>query len=155
MQIRFPINSVSYFHYETDVIELDVPLLFGLDSNQRYQVSVDEVHQYAKHEDFEWKVPLVHKLGHLFREWPSTDVLHTRTELEQLHRRFAHPSAKKLHNLLRKIDPSNVDTTTKRALDEIRNSCESCQRLAPKPCVFQVSLPEDIQFNHEVIVDVY
>ena len=38
-------------------------------------------------------------------------------------------------------------------LQEIIASCQACQRMAPKPLVFQVTMPDDIQFNHEAMMD--
>ena len=56
-------------------------------------------------------------------------------------------------NLLRKASPQNIDRRTRYILEKIYRSCDPCQRMSPKPFVFQVSMPDDVVFNNEVIVD--
>ena len=152
--IRFPTDDAgSYFDYPSDIVQIDVPLLFGLDLMKRYRIRVDEVENTIEQKDQGWKASLTFKKGHLYREWPARVVLFTRTELEKLHRRFAHPTTTKLLNLLRRADPKRVDDQTRETLERIYRSCDPCQRMSPKPFVFQVSMPDDIVFNNEVVVD--
>ena len=77
----------------------------------------------------------------------------SKKELEKIHRRFAHPVTDKLCKLLKKAAPRNYCKNTRAMLEEIVKYCQSCQRMAPKPFFFQVPIPDDIQFNHEVILD--
>ena len=105
------------------------------------------------HKDPAFRVKLKFELGHLYLEWHSSVVLFSRADLVKLHRRFAYPSARKLAIPLRKAAPEQYDSNTLKLLQEITASCQSCQRMAPKPLVFQVTMPDDIQFNHEVIMD--
>ena len=153
-RIRFPTDDAgSYFEYPSDIVNIDIPLLFGLDSMKRFGTRVDEVENKVTSKDHGWSASLTYKNGHLYREWPGATILFNRAELEKLHRRFAHPSVEKLMNLLRRAKPTEVDSQTAKILQEITDSCDPCQRLSPKPYVFQVSMPDAIQFNHEVIVD--
>ena len=152
--IRFPTDDDgSYFEYPSDIVPIDVPILFGLDLMKKYRVTVDEVENTIEQKDRGWKASLKFKKGHLYREWPRSVVLFTRSELEKLHRRFAHPTTTKMMNLLRKANPENIDKRTRYILEQIYKSCDPCQRMSPKPFVFQVSMPDDIMFNNEVIVD--
>ena len=56
-------------------------------------------------------------------------------------------------NLLQKAQPKGIDENKRSILDKIYRSCDPCQRLAPKHFVFQVSTPDEIMFNHEVVAD--
>ncbi len=99
------------------------------------------------------KVPLNCKRGHLYLELQSSTVLFTRSELVKLHRRFAHPRTEKLINILRRASPDNNTPETRLFLDYIVARCNSCQRMAPKPFVFQVTMPDNIVLNLEVMLD--
>lgn len=153
--IRFPLTDANYFEYETDVVDLDIPILFGLDSMKRYGLKVDELEDIIAHPATGMKIPLAHTSGHLWRMWDIGEVLCSRRDLLKLHRRFAHPSVDKLYNLLRRAKPEEVDQNTRKILNDITERCGPCQRLAPKPYVFQISMPDLMQFNHEIIVDVF
>ena len=74
-------------------------------------------------------------------------VLFSLADLIQLHRRFAHPSARKLAIQLRKTVPDQYDSNTLKLLQFITAPCQLCQRMAPKHLVFQFTMPDDIQFN--------
>lgn len=101
------------------------------------------------------KISIAKKTGNLCRGWEKSKSLYTRGELEKLHRRFAHPSAKKLHNLLKKAALEQADASARKLLEDIAKKCEPCQRLSPKPCVLQITLPEDMQLNHEAFADAF
>ncbi len=128
--------------------------LFGLEMMKKVGWYANEVtNEFCSHANRELTAPLVFKLGHLYLEWAQSVVLYTRVELGKLHRRFAHPSAEKLFNLLRRAQPDNLTPETRRVLEDIVARCDSCQRMAPKPFVFQVSMPDNIVFNHEILMD--
>ncbi len=102
----------NYLEYSTDVIDLDVPILFGLDMMKKVGWYVNEVtNEFCSHANPELKAPLVFKRVHLYLEWAQSVVLYTRVELGKLHRRFAHPSAEKLFNLLRRAQPEILART--------------------------------------------
>eukprot|EP00171_Calliarthron_tuberculosum_P023868 IDg23868t1 len=137
--IRMPIdNSGNYLEYETDVVDVDIPILFGLDKMKELKWHINEVsNEFCSYNNPDLKVKLEFKLGHLYLNWPSRVVLFSKSELLKIHRRFAHPSAEKLSNLLKRAKPEMFDKSTRKFLDEIVSHCQSCQRLAPKPFVFQ------------------
>ena len=153
--IRFPIDSLGNFvEYVTDVVDVDVPILFGLDKMKELRWYVNEVSdELCCFDQPELKIKLQFQKGHLYYNWPSALILFTKRELEKIHRRFAHPSASKLYDLIRRAAPSELDAKTRIFLDEIVAHCNSCQRMAPKPFVFQVTMPDNIVFNHEVCMD--
>ena len=154
--IRFPIDAFGNFlEYETDVINVDAPIFFGLDKMKQHKWFVNEVtDEFCSYNQPEMKVKLKFKLGLLYLEWPPAVVLFSRSELIKIHRRFAHSTADKLCALLKKAAPQQFDQNTRKISEDIARHCQSCQRMAPKPFLSQVTMPDDIQFNHEVIVDI-
>ena len=94
------------------------------------------------------------KLGHVYLEW-SKEILFTRSELLKLHRNFYHPTVTNLMNLIKRAKPEEFNEATRKTLQEIADSCDTCQRSGPKPLRFSVSLPDekDLVFGKEVSVD--
>ncbi len=90
------------------------------------------------------KVELVKKNGHLYLEWSPAVILFSRSDLLKIHRRFVHSTPEKLCKLLKKAAPKQFDSNTRRLLDEISKHCQSWQQMAPKPFIFQVTMPDDI-----------
>ena len=121
--IRFPTDdNGGYFEYPSDIVSIDVPLLFGLDLMKKYKIRVDEVENKIEQREQGWSARLVSKKGHLYREWPTGTVMFSRSELAKLHRRFAHPSTAKLMNLLQRATPEEVNEETRKVLEKIYRS---------------------------------
>jgi transposase InsO family protein len=153
--IRLP-TPVSIIFLEVDVVRANVPLLIGLDVLDAYGLTADTVKNSLKCPSIGWEIPLVRKLGHVYLEWPlETNILFTKSELTKLHRGFYHPTNENLMNLLKRARPNDLDKDTNRLLQNISKSCETCQRLGPKPIQFKVSLPkeEDLIFGEELSID--
>ena len=73
--IRFPTdNEGSFFEYPSDIVPIDVPLLFGLDLMKRYRIRIDEVDNKIEQREQGWSAKLVFKKGHLYREWPTSTI---------------------------------------------------------------------------------
>ena len=72
-----------------------------------------------------------------------------------MHRGFSHPTAEKLYDLLKVAKPDEVDSETKKVLDEISKYCEICQRNARPPLRFKVTIPtkDNLKFCEEVSMD--
>jgi hypothetical protein len=74
----------------------------------------------------------------------------TDVELRRLHRRFGHPSVKRLQKLLyqagHKSDRSTIEQLTK--------FCHYCQKYGKSPGRFRFTLKNNINFNYNVIVNV-
>jgi hypothetical protein len=98
--------------------------------------------------------PIVRKWGH---PWLLLDkqetVVHylTETELRQLHRRFGHPAAGRLHKILSKAGHEDVN---KDIIDRINKYCHQCQIHSKAPGRFRFTVRDDMDFNSCVIVDV-
>ena len=69
VSIRFPLLNNSFLEYRSHVINMNVPLLFGLDSFKKYRFYANEVTNQFVSQDEGWYVPLKHKKGHLYREF--------------------------------------------------------------------------------------
>ena len=75
----------------------------------------------------------------------------TSSELLRLHRRFGHPSVKKLHALLER---SGYNATTE-AIARLTKFCQYCQKHRKSPGRFKFRLSDDtIDFNHSIYIDV-
>jgi hypothetical protein len=58
-------------------------------------------------------------------------------------------------NFIKRARPDDLDKDTMAILQNISQSCETCQRLGPRPIRFKVSIPptDDIVFEDEVSID--
>ncbi|KAI1006957.1 hypothetical protein K3495_g1266 [Podosphaera aphanis] len=81
----------------------------------------------------------------------SITIFHlTETELRRIHRRFGHPSVRKLSDLLLRAD-EEFDASI---LHKISKLCHQCQLHGRSPGRFRFNIRDDIQFNSEIVVDV-
>ena len=81
-------------------------------------------------------------------------MLFTKRELVKLHRHFHDPSSAKLYGLVKRAKPNQADESTRKLLQEISRSCETCQTFSPPSQRFRVSLlPSDVVFNREVAME--
>lgn len=137
-----------------DVVDVNVPLLFGL-------VTLDKFHMYASTvpnglvcEAFSVSVPLVRKLDHDYFVW-ERNVLYTTPELRKLHRHFLHPQPDRLYAVMYKAGGDHAQPSTLKQLQAVSKSCDLRQRLAKEPSRLRVALPsEDIVFNRAVLLDI-
>lgn len=128
---------------QADVVQVDVPFLAGLDVLDKFKMVVDNVEKVLDCRLAGWKLPITRKLGHLYLEWKDTEnVLFTKTELVKLHRGFHLPSTRKLHDLLKRAKPENLEKATIDILNDIKKKCDTCQRHGPRPLRFRASMPE-------------
>lgn len=74
----------------------------------------------------------------------------TEVELRQLHRRFGHPSARRLSRLLQR---SGHEFDTK-ILKRLTKFCHFCQKHGKSPGRFKFTLHDDYEFNHCIYVDI-
>ena len=74
-------------------------------------------------------------------------------DLITLHKKFSHVYPQKPFNLLKKAN-ENVGNSDLSILKEISQECYPCQKFTRDPLRYVASAPEDIQFNHEVALDI-
>ena len=74
------------------------------------------------------------------------------TELKRVHRHFAHASARKLYELLKRstlqTPPNTLDE-----LNKIVAACETCSEFSPRSISFKVRMPDAVVFNHRILLD--
>lgn len=154
--VRMPLGLHIYIDFETDIVAQYIPLMFGLDQHKKRQCSSDEFFSTITHHPSKNTMPVTFKKGHIFVEWPQTEVLFTRRELKTLHDRFGHPSSKALLNVLELARSNDFEQETKALFEDLTKRCAVCKTFASKPVAFKVSMPvDDIVFNHEVEVDLF
>ncbi|CDF34787.1 unnamed protein product [Chondrus crispus] len=156
IKVRMRIKRGCYLPFWVDVVDADVPLLFGLDLLDRHKLVADNTDNVLVSKIGGWQVPIVRAHGHMFVRWDLHEVMYTRTELERLHLHFFHPSVQKLLNLLKRGTPDRVKNDTPTIIQDIVDECAGCKRFGIRPYRFRVSLPSDeVIFNHEVAVDLF
>lgn len=155
-EFRFPFRD-SYRSFHARISNGDSPLILGLSDHRRLGLAVCSLSNTVTFGDGNI-IPLKSMRGHLFISWNSLleETLYTAQELRRLHRRFGHPSTKKLIDFLSRCSSENMDPTTVKSLEEIAAGCNQCQKAARAPVRFRVSIPSDMfEFNREVIVDLF
>ncbi len=154
--IRIPLISNKMIQIKVDVVRANVPFLIGLDLLDEFKLYVNTVTNQLIAPNLNLATPLVRKLGHIYLEWNKEDkILYTKQELVRIHRHFSHPATDKLLNLLKLARPWETDSETKDILEEIKKNCETCQRFAPPPIRFKVTLPteDELVFGDELSID--
>lgn len=137
------------------IVDADVPFLLSLADMDRLSLSYDNTEDILHHRASGFTAEVSRKHGHPFVTWSRTlRCLFTITELHRLHRRFGHPAAEKLHNLLRRARPNDVSPGTLRELQKIARMCNLCQFETAGPRRFKFTLREDKDFNHSIYVDI-
>jgi hypothetical protein len=154
---------------EFHVVKADTPFLLSLADMDRLKVYFNNVTnslvQMINTNGILRKkgsYPVIRRFGHGFLLWKNSMQAYvnqsfdinpcylTETELRQLHRRFGHPSTRKLHDLLER---SGHDVE-KSALEKLSKFCIFCQKHGKSPGRFKFTLRDDVNFNYSVIVDV-
>jgi hypothetical protein len=84
-----------------DIVDLDVPLIMGLDVIMACGVTVDMSSMKLRSSSWMADVELQH--GHVFVPPKHGIVLFSAPELRALHKKLSHPSASKLHSFLQRV----------------------------------------------------
>lgn len=154
IDVRVPIAPDYYAPMTVDVVELDVPFLFGLDALDAFGVYVNNLENSLKCDRRGFATALCRKDNHLYLEWGES-IHYTLGELDRLHKHFNHPQPDKLAAVLRRAGDPNAEPSTRSQLDKLTEACDVCQRLARAPGRFRVALPsDDIVFNAVVLIDI-
>ncbi len=108
--------------------------------------------------------PVIRRYGHAFLLWKipihtlivdsldENPCFLTEIELRRLHRRFGHPSARRLHQILDRAGHGDVN---RRFIEHLTKYCHHCQMHGKSPGRFSFTIrDEDIQFNFNILVDI-
>ena len=151
-----------------DIVPVNVPALLGLNVLDAECLYADNVTNRLVHRQVlgksngvlnykdKWSVPLMRIDNHLYAGMVFPHHLfYTTAQIHKLHRQFAHPSASKLFNLLKRAGTEAVDAKTFKQLTDIVARCEPCQRIHNAPVRFRVSMGhENVRFNARAYIDI-
>ncbi|KAI1798510.1 putative transposase [Daldinia bambusicola] len=149
VDVPTPFGTVQF-----QIMPSNTPFLLCLKDMDRLGIFLNNVKNVLTHKDKEY--PIVRKWGHPWfllneREQTIAYCHLTETELRTIHRRFGHPAAERLHNILTKAGFDEIDKTI---IDKINKYCHQCQMHGSAPGRFKFTLKNDVDFNHSVYVDV-
>ena len=149
IQVETPIGVITF-----QVMGTTTPLLLCLDDMDRLGVRFDNLNNELVQGNH--IVPVVRKFGHPFmllhRPEESMAFNHlTEPQLRQLHRRFGHPSVRRLAKILSRAG-YDVDNEWIKHLTKV---CEQCQLHGKAPGRFKFTLKDDHEFNYSIIVDIF
>lgn len=84
--IRFHVQGIGFYEYQSHVVENDAPILRGLRLKRELKainLENDEGSEFLKFTNL-FRLPLTFKRGHLFHVFPEHEDLFTDTELYKL-----------------------------------------------------------------------
>lgn len=143
-----------FIEFVVEIVSGDFPMLIGLDVMRLQGLKLNFDADFVPDVTREWSLPIHYKNGHAFVHDEMHDVMFTKPELERLHLYFHHPSTGKLYNLLRRYDPSTVDSSVRKVPDDISADFATCSEYHSSPFRFRVSMPNDeFFFNQELAID--
>ena len=158
-KVRIPISTYLIIYFQVELIDQDIPLIFGLEQHRFHKCSTNENDLTFTHHpsNTTTKIEFLSEskedpnIGHLWLKWNFCNVLYSKIELKKLHKQFGHPSNNALIQLLRRATPHKLKPDTRTILDDIVKRCSPCQTYAPRSSHFRVTMPQDdIIFNHEI-----
>ena len=132
IDVLIPISSGDYLAFEADVVNLNIPLLMGLEILDRCKLVIDVCKNELLCPERGWSLPLTRKLGHIYIEW-GTEVLYTTNELQRIHRHFIHAPADRLFSLMKRAYDPSATLETRKRMEEVTSTCGICQRIARGP----------------------
>lgn len=154
IQVRIPINGEYFVVILARIVDVDLPLLLGLDVLSRLKAVLDFGKYTMTSTAGNCTIPLTKRMGHAYIDWQSS-ILYTEPELRKMHRHFFHPSTDKLYAIIKRAEPTTTNTGMYDILEKVKGTCDTCQRNAAEPHRFRVSLPnEDCVFNRVVSMDI-
>lgn len=120
-----PSDSIFVTH-KVSLVPKEVPLFLALDilCQLKFNVNFDDSLLVSLKE--EWSIKLIHKIAHLYVEWPSS-VYYTDTELQRIHMHFYHPCTKKILALIRRGATKQFNTTLQNRPIHIKETSDTCQ----------------------------
>lgn len=152
-----PIGDIE-FH----IVKADTPFLLSLSDMDKLGVYFNNIHNILVSPST--KVPLLRRFSLAFLIWwefsqsfitssfTSSSCLLTESELRRIHRRFDHPSANRLHDVLQRSGHQDID---RKLIDHLTKFCTYRQKYKGPSSRFKFNLRDsDLQFNHSIIMDV-
>lgn len=127
VSIKLPIHNNTHVDLHVDVIDLDIPLIIGLDVLKSKRLLVNYIDNNLHFCNKNIKQPLTYKFRHVIYEWDIRELFFTRQELTRLHLHFMHPSSRSLFDLIARSDPTKATPSIGQLIESISNACATCQ----------------------------
>ncbi|OSX79162.1 hypothetical protein BU14_0085s0013 [Porphyra umbilicalis] len=154
LSVHIPLSPTFYLPLHVDVVPLDVPVLLGHATPDRYGLYVNNVTKCLVSDGRGFALPLQRKGGHIYLVW-GEDVHYSVAELDRIHRHLSHPHPDRLVAVLRQAGNPHATAETRAQLDALTKACQVFQRLVQAPSRFRVVLlPDDIVFNRLILIDI-
>lgn len=151
---RLKVKQERFNGYIVEIVSSDFPLLVGLDVMRRHGLTPYFDKNSIPDATGEWVLPIHYIRGHALFNDAVQVIMFTKLELERLHFHFQHPSTDKLLKLLKSYDHNSVDSSIRKALEDIAAACATCSEYHSSPLRFRASLPMDeLVFNQEITID--
>ena len=149
IRVPTPFGDID-FH----IVPTNTPFLMCIQDMDRMKIKFDNLSNVLI--QGEKRVPIVRKWGHpwMLIQDPEKAIAYnhlTESELRQLHRRFGHPSVRKLTRVLQRAGYNDIDTRT---IEHLTKFYEQCQLHSKSPGRFKFVLKDDREFNYSVVIDV-
>ena len=155
--VETPVGQVE-FH----IMPSKTPFLLSLADMDKLKVYYNNISDFLVTSTGK-TVPVVRRFGHAFLMWNNTlrsficgslnfnPCFLTETELRTLHRRFGHPSAGRLQDVLERAGHD----VERDVLNHLTKFCSHCQKHGRSPGRFRFTLKDDVNYNYSIIVDIF
>lgn len=89
IQVRIPLSTLEFLEYKIPVVDVDIPLLLGLELLVKFNANIDVGNMRLSAGNGHWPIPMVHKMGYIYVTWSKSALLYTTEELRKVHRHFS------------------------------------------------------------------
>jgi hypothetical protein len=147
MKILIPSLSPckTAFCFSADIVNIDEPLLIGLDVQKAEQIDISASTQTLSYRRNGSTIPLDDD-GHLGLRWPigQFKTYYTKPQLQRPRRQLLHPSSKRLLKSFHSARPENLPPETQSMIDDIPRVCETCATWDRRPTTFCIRDTDDV-----------
>lgn len=142
------------------IVQVNTPFLLCLVDIDKLRAFFNNLTNEVIQSNYSYLV--IRRYGHAFLPWYTSAYSFitesfmrnpyylTDIELPYLHRRFGHPSVRRLKQVLEQSG-HKVDL---HVLEHLTKYCEHCQKHERSPGRFSFTIKDDIEFNYNVIADI-
>lgn len=153
VNIRIPISIIVFITFEADVVNIDAPLLLGLEVLTYSNVIVEFPDNEVRSKTNGLRIPLVRKQGHAYLVW-TVSILYTNGYLRKIHIHFYRPHPDKFHAMMKRAYPEKVSLHFLADMESIKFTCDVRKREEDVTHLFSVSIPDgNCVFNRIVCID--
>lgn len=147
MNIRIPVSLTHFSILQAHVVNLDVPLLFGLYIMTKFKIILDFDEDIGKSKSDGWTLQMIKKLEHAYVELKPS-IFFTETDLRRIHIHLYCPQKANFFAVVGPADPKLVSTKVYSDFEKLQTTCGVCKMESDKPHLFRVSLLcGDCMFN--------